>query len=114
MQDAGNEPVAATERVGLAVDAACLSLDHDSMYTPERVRALIHAALLGLDAGRLPLIQASLERGRWPLTPEGLEAIAHTADGQLTADEVAERFGVSALPPRAWVGHIERRARLAA
>ncbi len=75
---------------------------------------IVHAALLGMDPGRLALIREAVRPVRWPLADGPVEPVVHCGEEVLTPDEVAERFGVAAEPAAGWRGHVERRPALRA
>jgi len=68
----------------------------------------IHAALLRLDAQRIPLIRESFGRFRWPLAEADEVPVARFGDRQLGCDQVAEELGRAARAPKGWAGRIER------
>ena len=69
---------------------------------------LLHAALLHLDGGKIPLVREAFGGFRYPLT----NTTPHTAqvywEGRiLSISEAAQSLGRSAIPPTGWKNHIE-------
>jgi len=68
----------------------------------------VHATLLGFDPGRIALVRESYGDFRWPLGGDIGEVRVMLENVQFTLDELADNHSVDALPPRGWIGHIER------
>jgi uncharacterized protein (DUF362 family) len=71
----------------------------------------VHAILLGFDPQRIALVRESFGNFRWPLGGDIGEVRAVLGDVQFSLDELADNHPIDALPPRGWIGHIERRSR---
>lgn len=69
---------------------------------------MVHAALLGFDWTRLPLIRESLGRFRWPLCDPFEEPESFVDGDALGLTELADRYGVQARPPAGWEGFVEK------
>jgi uncharacterized protein (DUF362 family) len=70
---------------------------------------LMHAALMGFDWEKIPLIAHSFDQFRYPLTsipPD--EVRLCTEEGEFSQQEVSGRFAVRCAPAPGWVGHIEQ------
>lgn len=67
---------------------------------------LSHAALLRLDPERLPLLRGLQETALWPLCSERPATFCVEAD-RMSLAELGEVYGISARPPRGWIGHCE-------
>ncbi len=65
----------------------------------------VHAALLGLDPQRIPVVREAVGRCRWPLT-DGSPLSIRAANAPRTLQEIA-RLGITAIPPRGWRGRCE-------
>jgi uncharacterized protein (DUF362 family) len=70
---------------------------------------MVHAALLGLDPQRIPLLREALGRFRWPLVSDRFTVDVRFENRQLSLAQTARELGVNAKPPRHWVGQCEMR-----
>lgn len=68
----------------------------------------VHAALMGLDPLKIPLIKNAFAQFRWPLTDPGSEIKIFYQGQELSLSQVVDRFGIQCKPPRGWVGRCER------
>jgi uncharacterized protein (DUF362 family) len=66
-----------------------------------------HAALLGLDPGRIPSVRESRAASRWPLAAPGEAPLAALEGRLLSPRELAAHLGVRARLPRGWAGSCE-------
>lgn len=67
----------------------------------------VHAALLGLDPQRIPLLKHAFDSFRWPLSLQGRSfKIIHQGQ-ELTLEQVRHKLGLACKPPRGWKGHCE-------
>jgi len=72
---------------------------------------LVHAALMGFDGQRLPVVREGFGRFRYPLTSRPAADARVSADGVLmTLEEAASALGQRFEAPATWAGHIEREA----
>jgi len=68
---------------------------------------LVHAALLRLDAARIPLLRESTKRFRWPLVEEEFTVVARVNGVAMSLNDVAMDLGVAAEAPSGWKGKCE-------
>lgn len=68
---------------------------------------LVHAAMLRLDAARIPLLRESLRPFRWPLASANDISDVLVNGERLTCQQLAERYGMDARPPAGWKGRVE-------
>ena len=68
---------------------------------------LVHAALLRVDATLVPLLREAVRQFRWPLVGDTFLPTAVVNGERLSLQQVAGQYGVDALPPSGWRGHME-------
>lgn len=67
----------------------------------------VHAALLRLDASKIPLLRESTGRFRWPLCRSGFVPEAVVSGESWSLAQVSTRLGVDAIAPAGWQGRME-------
>jgi uncharacterized protein (DUF362 family) len=72
---------------------------------------MVHAALLGLDAQKIPLLRESMANFRWPLVPDGVRIQTYFRGRMLSLSQVSQEIGVRVKPPSGWVGYCEMEPR---
>jgi len=71
---------------------------------------VVHAALLGFDYRRLPVVREAFGRFRYPLTTMDPSHLETRLNGEsIPLEALVEHFGVTARAPRGWAGHVERK-----
>lgn len=67
----------------------------------------VHAALLGLDAEKIPLVREATKGFAWPIAKRTAPPLARVGERNLSLPAVAAELGIQAQPPAGWKGHCE-------